>query len=149
MTSAEFQRNTEFVSLSLENNDAAKRISDTVSLHLVATTDLMENVGKWCAFKLEDGTSNNDIYDTKDDAIRFQKSDPRLFCYLQITPDGISPKDAWHFLKASRWVSKVQGYMDTTAPEEIVNPVLYPRYSNMTRSQKRRLAREIERQQRS
>lgn len=120
--------------------DAGKRISDSVALHLLVTSDLLENVGRWCAFKLQDGTSDNTPYDTKDDAIRHQKGDPKQYCYLKITPDGITPKDAMHFLKINR-----HPMIDTTAPEHIVNPHIFPRFSNLSNGQKRSLiAQEIE-----
>ena len=122
--------------------DAAKRISDTVNLHLVAAQDLQHVYGKWCAFKLEDGRSDGVIYPTKEIAIEHQKSDPKQYCYLKITPDGISVKDAWHFLKANRHPA-----IDTTAPEHVVNPTIFPKFSNLTRSQKRELFR-LERQNR-
>lgn len=125
----------------IENSDAARRISDTVSLHLVATTDIMENIGKWCAFRLSDGTSDQTAYDTKDDAIRHQKGDPNQYCYLKITPDGISPKDAWHFLRTNR-----HPMIDATAPEHVINPALYPRFSNLTQSQKRAVANHVEKE---
>lgn len=125
---------------SQENKDAAQRIADTVTLHLVAARDLMDEcVGKWCAFALRDGKSDGDLYDTKDDAIRLQKGSAKDYCYLRITPDGIRPSDAWSFLKVNR-----HPMIDTTAPEHVIGPVIYPRFSNLTREQKRTLKRRAE-----
>ncbi len=103
-----------------ENSDAAKRISDTVKLHLVAATDIMDAVGKWCVFALRDGTSDGVMYDTKEDAVRIKKSHAKDFCYLQIAPDGISQKDAWHFLKVNR-----HPRINTTDPAHRINPMIY------------------------
>jgi hypothetical protein len=120
-----------------ELSDAAKRLSDTVALHFLAATDKMDPVGQWCAFRLDDGTSDGALYPSKDDAMRHQKSDPKLYCYLEITPDGISPKDARHFLKINR-----HPMIDTTAPEHIINPSIFPRFSNLTPAQKQEAARQ-------
>lgn len=114
--------------------DAGKRISDTVSLHLLVTSDLLNNVGRWCAFRLQDGTSDNAVYDTKEDAIRHQKGDPKQYCYLKITPDGITLKDAMSYLKINR-----HPMIDTTAPEHIINPNIFPRFSNLSNTQKQSL----------
>lgn len=117
--------------------DAAKRVSDTVNLHLVAQTDIKDATGKWVAFLLCDGTSDGNLYDEKDDAIRHQ-SDPKACCYLKITPDGISVQDAVHYLRINR-----HPMIDTTAPEHKINPYLYPRYSNLSGAQKRNLERHL------
>lgn len=122
---------------SAEDWDAAKRISDTVNLHLVATTDPMENVGKWCVFALVDGKTDGVAYDSKDDALRHTRHS-KDHCYLQITPDGISQKDALHFLRINR-----HPMIDTTAPEHVIGPQLFPRFSNLsprTRQQMKAIA---------
>lgn len=124
---------------SQKDKDAAQRIVDTVSLHLVAATDPIDVVGQWCAFRLDDGLSDGEIYPSKDDAIRFQKGNPKDYCYLKITPDGIRLKDAWHYLKTNR-----HPMIDTTAPEPIINPSLYPRFSNLSPGQKVALHRKLE-----
>lgn len=103
-----------------ENSDAARRISDTVKLHLVAASDIMNAVGKWCVFALRDGMSDGVLYDSKEDAVRIHKSRAKDYCYLKITPDGINQRDAWHFLKANR-----HPMIDTTAPEHVINPMIY------------------------
>ena len=121
-----------------ENWDAAQRISDTVSLHMVAASNFMDAVGKWCVFKLEDGRSDGHIYDSKDDAIRHQQGDPKHYCYLKITPDGITTKDAWHFLKINR-----NPFIDSTSPEHVINPYVYERFSNLTKAQKFDLLRRV------
>lgn len=123
----------------IRDKDAAKRMSDTVNLHLVAASDILDVVGKWVAFKLEDGTTDGSLYDRKDDAVSHQ-SIPKRCCYLKITPDGITEKDAGTFLKVNR-----HPYIDTTAPEHVINPSLYPRYSNLSAQQKAALNRQLRR----
>lgn len=123
-----------------EFKDAGQRISDTVNLHLVAYTDIMTNVGKWCAFRLDDGRSDGAAYDTKEDAIRHQKGDTRQYAYLEITPDGITLRDALSFLRISRLPR-----IDTTAPVPIINPFYFPQMSNLSPSQRAAIRRHEER----
>jgi len=125
---------------SIDDMDAATRIKDTVSLHLVAASDLMDVVGHWCAFKLRDGTGDNTLYPSKDEAISHQLGNPKDYCYLRITPDGISVKDALVYLRMNR-----NPLIDTTAPEHIINPVLFPRFSNLTPTQRETLRKRAER----
>jgi hypothetical protein len=122
--------------------DSAQRIADAVSLHLTAANDIMDAVGKWCVFALADGRSpdGNTLYDSKDDALRLVKGNAKDYCYLKITPDGITPKDAYHFLKVNR-----HPMIDTTAPEHRINPVLMPHMSNLTARQKRAINDEMRR----
>jgi hypothetical protein len=131
----------DFLKLATENQDAARRISDSVSLHIIAATDVYEIVGQWCAFSLQDGRSDNTLYPSKDDAIRHQKGNPKNYCYLKITPDGIRPKDAWSFLRTNR-----HPMIDTTAPEYVHNPQIYPHMSNMSPLERARLKLHVERE---
>jgi hypothetical protein len=124
-----------------KETDAAQRIVDAVSLALIANSDILTNVGKWMAFKLEDGSTDHVIYDSKQDALDDKKSRCKDFCYLKIDPHGIPLKHAMHFLKINR-----HPLIDTTAPEHVINPAIYPRFSNLTPEQKQtaRLAAEAE-----
>ena len=72
-------------------SDAARRISDTVSLHLLADPD--GNHQKWCAFKLSDGTSDGVVYDDPIAAADHQTF-YKACAYIQIHRGGISPKAA-------------------------------------------------------
>lgn len=128
----------ELLKISPKDKDAAQRISDTVALHLTAADDIHDVVGQWCAFHLDDGLTDGSLYPSKDDAIRYQKGDPKNYCYLKLTPDGITVNDAWHYLKTNR-----HPMIDTTAPEHVINPKLYPRFSNISKPEQRRLQRDI------
>lgn len=114
-----------------KETDAGQRIVDAVNLALVANTDTLTNVGKWMAFKLEDGSTDHTIYDHKQDAVNDKKSRAKDYCYLKIDPQGIPLKHALHFLKINR-----HPMIDTTAPEHVINPALYPRFTNLTPEQK-------------
>lgn len=135
----------DLLKIAQENQDAAKRISETVNLHLVVARDILEEaVGQWAAFRLDDGRSDGSLYPTKDDCIRHQKGNPHDYCYMKITPDGISVKDAWGFLRINR-----HPMIDTTAPEHVINPHLFPRFSNLTPAQRRELKQRAEDQYRA
>lgn len=119
-----------------EDLDTANRCSDAVNLHLqaaIAQGDIMGAVHKWIAVKLSDGSSDGNLYDTKDDALKHVTGDPKHWCYIQIPPDGMSVKDAMHFLKISR-----HPMIDTTAPPPIQHSQMFPRFSNLSAAQKRK-----------
>lgn len=114
-----------------QNTDAAQRIVDAVNVALIANKDVFTNVDKWMAFKLEDGKTNHVIYDSKQDAVKDKKGRSKDYCYIKLDPTGITLKHAMHFLKINR-----HPLIDTTAPEHVINPALYPRMTNLTQTQK-------------
>lgn len=77
-----------------QDQDAAKRIVEAVTLHLLADTD---NAGRWIAFSLADGTPDPTSYPSKADAVRCQL-DPRFYGYLQINWTGITQREALSLL---------------------------------------------------
>jgi hypothetical protein len=72
-------------------SDASRRISDTITLHLLADPD--GNYGKWCAFRLSDGTSDGVVYDDPVAAADAQLHYKQC-AYIQIHRSGISAKAA-------------------------------------------------------
>jgi len=85
--------------LDLDELDRGKRLSDAVNLHLTADRD--GNVGRWVAFRLEDGGTDGTAYATRTDAIAHQSDELRCG-YLKITPDGISAREAGIYVKYNR-----------------------------------------------
>lgn len=85
--------------MSSDDLDAARRCSETISLHLMA--DREQAINSWVAIRLSDGGSDGQLYDTRSDAIRHQLHEMQC-AYIKITPDGISVKDAGLFLKLNR-----------------------------------------------
>jgi hypothetical protein len=76
--------------------DAGKRASDIVTMHV-----LCGGVGKWVALRLNDGGSDNVLYDTRAEAIRHQFYEE--YCaYVCIPPCGMNPKDATEWLAFNR-----------------------------------------------
>lgn len=78
------------------DTDAGRRASEAVTLHI-----LTGNTGRWIAVRLIDGASDGIAYDTRADAIRHQFHE-QLYCYLVVTPDGITPEDALRFIRLNR-----------------------------------------------
>lgn len=71
--------------------DAARRISDTMTLHIVA--DREGNHGKWFACRLSDGTTDGVLYDTCNDAADAQLHYKQC-AYFQVNRGGMSYREA-------------------------------------------------------
>jgi hypothetical protein len=74
----------------LGHPDAAKRMSDGACLAWAVHE--WDCVGKFMAFKLEDGSTNNDLYPRKRDAVRH--NDEFRHCFIALHPGGMSPCEA-------------------------------------------------------
>lgn len=99
----------------LEHSDAAKRISDTFSLHRIA--DPIGNVGKWFACAIQDGTTDNTLYDSRVDAIRHQHHNEWYYAYIQIVPSQMTVCAAEMFLSGVRKTYEARkGLMDRDSP---------------------------------
>lgn len=82
------------------HTDEAKRISDTVTLHWVAGG--WESINRWMAFRLQDGTSDNMLYDRKESAVIYQKGRYQDYMYLRLVPGGMHICEAEAILKLHR-----------------------------------------------
>jgi hypothetical protein len=82
------------------HSDAARRIADTYNLHRIA--DLYGNIGKWFACRLDDGTSDNVLYDSKASAIRHQKHNENYYTFIQIVPAQMTMCEADVMLRIAR-----------------------------------------------
>lgn len=83
-----------------EDIDSAKRMCDTINGR-IAFIPFMDLRTKWMAFKLQDGSSNGDLYDTRKDAVRFN---PEYCCYFTFlnTPGGATVRDIWLYMQFHR-----------------------------------------------
>lgn len=81
-------------------SDAARRVSDTYTLHRLA--DVHGNVGRWFAVSLADGRSDDVLYDSRRTCIRHQKGDELNFAYIQIIPRDMTVREAEAFLTGER-----------------------------------------------
>lgn len=82
-----------------EDWDAALRLSDRVSDALFADREMA--VFGWLAVRFSDGDGDGAIYPTRDHAVAHQLA-PEHMSFLQITPDGMSPRAAWRYLRITR-----------------------------------------------
>jgi hypothetical protein len=82
-------------------SDAARRVSDAITLHLLADGD--GNFGKWLAFRLSDGTSDGVVYDDPVAAADHQLHYKQC-AYIQIHRGGLSAKGAQVMLTYYRTV---------------------------------------------
>jgi hypothetical protein len=81
-------------------SDAAKRASDAYNLHRVA--DPHGSIGKWIAVRLSDGTTDDTLYDSKQDAVRGQHHNEDYYAFVQVGPWSFTPQYAETFLKINR-----------------------------------------------
>jgi hypothetical protein len=81
--------------------DDAKRLADAVNLHIHAQGN--DAAFKAMAFRLEDGSSDGVLYDTRDDALRGVDSKPGVWGVLQIPPTGTTPVEMVSALKWARF----------------------------------------------
>lgn len=69
--------------------DTAQRAADTIRLHQLALTRDEILAGRFVAIRLEDGRSDNTVYDTRHDAMLSQQYAADGYAYLQI------PLETW------------------------------------------------------
>lgn len=81
--------------------DAARRMADAMTLHAIGG-----NSGRWASFYLGTGHEviKHTAYATRIEAVKFAKWDRDRIVYLEITPDGMQPREAGAFLKWARFL---------------------------------------------
>lgn len=84
------------------HTDAAKRIADQYTLHRLA--DLYGHIGKWMACRLDDGTSDGILYESKPQAILYQHHNENWYTFIQIVPAQMTPCEAEVMLKTARMI---------------------------------------------
>mgnify|MGYP001548895548 CR=1 FL=1 len=99
-----------------EEWSAARRLRDAVDLHLQAQGDGAH--GKYIAVRLEDGSHDGNLYDTRADAVRHQINDPWCF-YVRLSVGGMQLMEAWTVLLYARQ-AKTRGIV--FAEEEVILP---------------------------
>jgi hypothetical protein len=82
--------------------DAARRMSDLINL-ILTFNDAWSIRTKWMAFKLQDGSSNSALYDTKLQAVR-GCSNEKYYCFFcfRNALGGVDPFGCQIFLDVSR-----------------------------------------------
>lgn len=84
---------------SKQYSDAARRMADAVSLHIVADP---ANAMKWIAVRLADGTADPVVYDTRCDAVSHHWWDEKYWAFVQLHPGGMQYREAEVFLAYHR-----------------------------------------------
>jgi len=82
------------------HSDAARRMSDTYALHRIGAGYSAH--GKWFAVRLDDGRTDDTLYDSKPDAIRHQHHDERFYTFVKIVAPTMTPCDAEVMLRIAR-----------------------------------------------
>jgi len=105
-------------------------MSDNINARL-AFTPHWEIKDCWLAFRLEDGSSDGTLYDTRADALRFQLH-PELcayFCFRNAL-GGVNPHDCQLFMDMHREAyDHGMGLHDPDAPRLIISSYGYDRMS--------------------
>lgn len=84
------------------HTDAAKRVADAWNLHRIG--DVHGSVGKWIACRLDDGTSDNVLYESKVTAVKHQRHNEQYYAFLRIIPFTITYCEAEVYLIGARKV---------------------------------------------
>ena len=79
----------------------ARRIADAMTLHSIAG-----NAGRWASFRMATGDEvhRHAAYGSRIEAVRFAGWDRDTTVYLEISPDGMEPKEAQAFLCYARFL---------------------------------------------
>lgn len=109
-------------------SDAARRIADAYALHLLA--DPTGNTDRWMAFRLDDGTCDPTLYDSKRDAMRAKGMFAKLYGFTVILPTGMNAAEAESYLRTCRNVADNPNLRwmntDADAPEEYSSVQVLP-----------------------
>jgi hypothetical protein len=104
-------------------SDAGKRFADGVN-GLLSFNRIWEVKHHWLAIKLEDGSVNSTIYDTKAAALKDQHHNEEQYFYLPVGNflTGLSYTDAECILQMSRmaYESGIRYKQEDTAPELVM-----------------------------
>jgi hypothetical protein len=87
------------------HEDAARRISDTYNLHRIGAGN--SAIGRWFAARLDDGRSDDTLYDSMRDAVLHQRHNEKHYTFIRINPNSMSPCDAAVMLKVKRGLANV------------------------------------------
>jgi hypothetical protein len=114
-------------------SDAAKRLSNAINLHIHAQGNAV--FGKVVAFRLDTGASDNNLYDTRDDAIRHTRSKPGVWAFTQIHPTGTNPREAESALKWARFTYfELGARIDSGSDAEPIMPNQRADFDRLVRS---------------
>ena len=114
-------------------SDAAKRLSNAINLHIHAQGN--EAFFKIIAFRLDDGSSDNNLYETRDEAIRHTRSKPGVWAFAQVHPTGSNPREAESALKWARFTYfELGARIDSGSDAEPIMPNQLADFNRLVRS---------------
>lgn len=92
--------------LTREESDAAKYLMDAVNIHVQASRASGREKPGWVAVRLQDGKSpTGDLYDTQQDAARFNLYDSNVF-FVKVGKDTMGFREALMQLRVNRQARK-------------------------------------------
>lgn len=98
--------NDERPKITTEESDAAKRMMDSINIHVQASRASGREKPGWVAIRLSDGKSpTGDLYDNRSDAIRYHGHDSNVF-YVKVGKDTIGFREALLVLQQNRQARK-------------------------------------------
>jgi hypothetical protein len=105
--------------------DVAKRISDTINLHMTFN-NVWDIKDCWMAFRLADGTSDNVLYPSREDAIAHQAY-PSRCCYFAVrgAMGGVNPRDCQLWLEMERNAADARLALHEENAPRLIIPVTY------------------------
>lgn len=105
-------------------SDAGIRMSDTIN-NVRMSSDWSNIKDGWMAFALEDGTSDNVIYDNRDDAIRHHRNRAKKYFFVTLKQciHGMSHREATMMLAMVRVQSKRGRYHPETDRQDPIMPL--------------------------
>jgi hypothetical protein len=101
-------------------SDDAKRLSNAVGMTQWVIRETGETDRRWLAVQLYDGSTDGEVYYSKDDAVRHQKF-PWLCAYLLVLPTGMSVAEAETWLAV--WRKAKQAGFDTESDRSYITPL--------------------------
>lgn len=122
-----------FALASQEEIDSAKRMTDIVN-ERCTWFPFSVLCTKWMAFRLQDGSSDKQMYDTRRDCVRHN---PDYACYFTFrnTPGGINERDAFLFMQFNRHAFKRGARMsDPDDNREFITPLSLPQMARQSGS---------------
>ena len=108
--------------------DPAKRISDTINLHITFNR-AWEIHTKWIAFALADGSSDGALYDSFTDATSHQRYPERnaYMCFRSVM-GGANPRDCQLWLEMERHAAEARLALHEDNAPRLIIPTAYHDY---------------------
>jgi len=85
-----------------EDIDSAQRMADIINERCTwFPFSVLQS--KWMAFRLQDGSSDKQLYDTRKDAVRHQTNENQCcFFSFRNAPGGVQTRDIWLYMQFHR-----------------------------------------------